>query len=521
MPCVCTPCPKVGEELGNSAFGIMLIASTLIGIGVLYKTYRRRSETKSAVWLFFLIVSSILWNITYALFYLLPEGALAILFIDLRYVFVMTSGILVYIFIYRTLNRRMLKRRILLMFLLLTAINLILVLANAKTGVFIAYSSFIEVNGIRALAETDGPGFYYHCIVSYVPLFLAAVIVIRRFIRLPKKYGRMLGWLFFGMMIVFAMTLLAVLGLLPYPIDLAPFGVQITMVMFYHALFNSKSMDIMFISRDIIFENTGSVILVLDTDGLIVDYNKLADAVAKRIQVTELIGMHCDEFIDKWRKSSQSYVFEEDPSIFSIVENEKDYHYQIQTNKMLGKNDYEIGSYMEIKNISPIMSLIHMLQDAAYYDSLTGLPNRNFYNKKSAEIDMPESLPLCVIVGDVNELKSINDTYGHVKGDTLLKWIASVLVRCAPDGATLFRMGGDEFVGLLPRTTEEGVEDYIKRIDDCIAGTDDPEFRPASIALGYKIKTSPDESIEDLMKAADFEMYTTKRNRRSRDATPG
>jgi len=514
------PCPKVGGELRNSAFGILLIASTLIGIGTFYKTYKRRSETKSAFWLLFLIVSAVLWNVAYALFYLLPEGDLAIFFVDLRYVFVMTSGILVFIFVYRTLNRQMLKRRVLWMFLLFAVIDLILVLANGQTGVFISYSGFIDVKGIRALAETDGPGFFYHCIFSYIPLLMAAVGVSRRYIRLPKKYGRMLGWLFFGMIIVFAMTLLAVLNLLPYPIDLAPFGVQITLLMFYHALFNSKSMDIMFISRDIIFENTGSVILVLDTDSLIVDFNKQADEVAKRIQITELIGMHCEEFIEKWQKSSHSYVFEEDQSIFSIVENEKDYHYQIQTNKMIGINDYEIGSYMEIKNISPIMSLIHMLQDAAYYDGLTGLPNRNLFIKKSIEIDTPESLPLCVIVGDVNELKSINDTYGHVKGDTLLKWIAAVLIQCAPDGATIFRMGGDEFVGLLPRTTEEDVEEYTKRINDCIAGTEDLELKTGSIALGYKIKTVPEESIEDLMKAADYEMYTTKRNRRSRNESP-
>ena len=469
----------------------------------------------SAIWLLGLIISAILWNVTYGLFYLLPEGDLAILFIDLRYVFVMTSGWLVYIFVYRTLNHQNIKTSVLLLISLFPVINLVLVLINSSTNIFIAYSGFIHVNGFRTLAETNGLGFFYHCVLSYVPFLLAAVFVVRRYIRLPLNNGRMLGWLFFGMVVVFALTLLAVLHLLPYPIDLAPFGVQLMLIMFYNALFNSKSMEMTFISRDIIFENAGSVILVLDTDGFIVDYNKLASTVAKRIRISDVAGMHSDEFIERWRGSSQSYVFEQDPSIFAIVENEMDFHYQIQVNDMLGKNDYIIGSYMEIKNISPIMSLIHMLQDAAYYDSLTGLPNRNYLNKMLPEIDKPESLPLCVVVGDVNGLKGVNDTYGHVKGDALLKWIASVLHECAPGDALFFRMGGDEFVGLCPRTTQEQAEDFIRRIDDYIVQTDDPELKSASIALGYKVKTEQVESIEDLVKAADYDMYTTKRNRRT------
>ena len=489
--------------------------SSLAGVFSFYITFRRRAETKAALWLMILIISVVLWSVTYALFYLLPKGNAAIVFIELRYVFVMTSGWLVYIFVYRTLNHQMFPKRILLLFSLFPIVDLVLLLANRRTGIFIVYSGFIEVNGIRALTETNGPGFFYHCVLSYIPLLLAAVSVIGRFIRLPKKHGRLLGLIFSGLLIVFTMTLFAIFGLLPYPIDLAPFGAQVLLLIFCHALFNSKSMDMMFISRDIIFNNASSVILVLDTGGFIVDYNNQASDVAKRIHITDMIGMHRDAFMEIWRLSSQSYVFEEDPSIFSIVENEKDYHYQIQISEMTEKNGHVIGSYMEIKNISPIMSLIHMLQDAAYYDSLTGLPNRNYFNRKSAEIDKPESLPLCVIVGDVNGLKGVNDTYGHVKGDVLLKWISTVLLECAPKDGFIFRMGGDEYIGLFPHTTDQEAQEYIKRVDDRVVLNDDPELKSVSIALGFKIKTKADERIEDLMKAADYEMYTTKGNRRA------
>ena len=498
-------------------FGLTLMASSLAGIAVFYKTFKRRKENRPAVWLLFLVVSAVLWTVTYALFYLLPKNDLALFFIDIRHLFVMTSSWLVFLFAYRTLNRKMFKRKTLLLFTIFPLINLALLLANRNTQIFIGYFGFFEVNGIRALTEAKHIGFAYHCVFSYAPFLLAVIIVVARFIRLPKKHGRLLGWLFFGMAIILALTMLALFELLPYPMDLAPFGVQITIVVYYLALFHSKSMDMMFISRNIIFENASSAILILDTNGLVVDYNKKADEVAKRLGIADLIGMHSDTFIESWQKSSHSYVFEEEPSIFAIVENEKDYHYQIQVNDMTGKNGVVIGSYMEIKNISPIMSLIHMLQDAAYYDNLTGLPNRNYFNKKLTEIDKPESLPLCVIVGDVNGLKGVNDSLGHVKGDALLKWISSMLIQCAPDDACFFRMGGDEFVGLLPHTTPEQTEDYIRQIENCVSESIDPELKSASIALGYKAKTLPDEQVEELIKAADVEMYKTKRNRRASD----
>jgi len=500
--------------MSDSLFGAILILSSLPGLFIFGKTYVRRRESESSIWLLLLIISSILWTVTYALFYLLPKGSLAIFFIDLRYSFVMLSSWFVFLLVYGTLNHQMFEKRTLMIFALIPLINSIFVLTNHKLHLFIDYGGFIVVNGMRALAETNGPGFFFHCIFSYFPLVYGAGIIVRRLLLVPPKYKTMLGLLFGAMLVIFAMTLLAVLGLLPYPIDLAPLAIQATLAAFYYTLFHSKSMDLMFISRDIIFENASSIILILETDGTVVDYNQRAFDIAERIQITDLIGTHGDTFIRQWQQSSQYHIFEEDPSVFSIVENETDYHYQILVNELVGRKGRIVGSYMEIKNISPIMTLIHMLQDAAYYDNLTGLPNRNYFQKRIVDVDKPEFLPICVIVGDVNGLKTVNDAYGHVKGDILLRLISTILLQGAPDGALLYRMGGDEFVGIFPCTTAEQADAYIRKTEERIGAMDDPELQAASIALGYKIKVDAGENIDDLIKAADYEMYVTKRNRR-------
>ena len=506
--------------MSDFIFGSALLLSSFVGIIIFFKTLKRRKQNESAVWLLLLDISALLWTFTYALFYLMPKGDMALLFIDIRYLFVMTSGWLAYLLIYQTLNHRMFLKRTLLLFSLFPIIDLFIVLTNRYTGFLINYSGFIEVNGIRALEETKNVGFIYHCVVSYIPFLLGAFMIARRLLHLPKKEKKQMCLLILGMLIIFTMTLLAVLNLLPYPIDLAPLGSHFMLAVFYYAMFNLKSMDMMFISRDFIFENASSVILILDTDGTIVDYNKQALKMSKLACIDDMIGMHSDQFVKMWQDSSHCHIFEEDPSIFTMVKNQTDRHHQIQVSEMTGKRGDLIGFYMEIKDISPIMSRVHMLQDFAYYDDLTGLPNRNFFQKKLAQIDRPESLPLCVMVGDINGLKTINDTYGHVKGDVLLKRMSSILLRHAPDDALFFRMGGDEFVGLFPRTTAEQSQGFIQKIENFSSQIDDPDLKYASITLGFKIKTSLDERIEDMIKAADSEMYATKRNRRQSASIP-
>ena len=94
------------------------------------------------------------------------------------------------------------------------------------------------------------------------------------------------------------------------------------------------------------------------------------------------------------------------------------------------------------------------LRRAAFYDALTGLPNRRLFLERLREAcgegRAPRSASPCVMFVDLDRLKSVNDTAGHRVGDELLREIGDRLVKCAPEGATVSRFGGDEFLLLLP-----------------------------------------------------------------------
>ena len=92
-------------------------------------------------------------------------------------------------------------------------------------------------------------------------------------------------------------------------------------------------------------------------------------------------------------------------------------------------------------------------------DELTGLFNvRYFFNELKAEIDRADrySSPLSLIFVDIDDFKNYNDTYGHLDGDQVLRKIAQVIQSCMRGPDSAYRYGGDEFVGILPETREQG-----------------------------------------------------------------
>jgi len=143
-----------------------------------------------------------------------------------------------------------------------------------------------------------------------------------------------------------------------------------------------------------------------------------------------------------------------------------------------------------------------------FHDKLTGLYNRAFLEEEIERVDTVRQLPISIIMGDLNNLKLINDTYGHETGDQLIKRAAEMINNSCRKEDIIARWGGDEFVVLLPQTTVEKSEDIIRRINDQIA-TEEGELA-VSISLGTAAKTAKDEDLMAVLSKAEDRMYKNK-----------
>lgn len=145
----------------------------------------------------------------------------------------------------------------------------------------------------------------------------------------------------------------------------------------------------------------------------------------------------------------------------------------------------------------------------SYHDSLTGLHNRVFFEKRIAELDDPAFLPLSIINADINGLKLVNDTFGHKQGDVLLKKFARILQGIEAETRHVFRWGGDEFIVILAGTDLHEAELFARRIrQECESSEEMP--LQLSISLGISDRTSMDKSMSDLLRDVEDMMYRNK-----------
>jgi diguanylate cyclase (GGDEF)-like protein/PAS domain S-box-containing protein len=170
------------------------------------------------------------------------------------------------------------------------------------------------------------------------------------------------------------------------------------------------------------------------------------------------------------------------------------------------------GVAIVFRDISDKLKKQKEIEFLSYHDYLTGLYNRRYMDQAIQDLDKDRYLPLGFMFFDVNNLKEMNNEHGHQAGDDLLKKVCRLIESSIESKDILGRMGGDEFLLVLPNTTEDDVYTLKHKLIDAF---DQEEFRSTklSVALGYAIKTNADDDVYYIMKVADDFMYYHKRSK--------
>ena len=168
-----------------------------------------------------------------------------------------------------------------------------------------------------------------------------------------------------------------------------------------------------------------------------------------------------------------------------------------------------IGCVLVFRDFSERKEKQRRIEYLSFHDQLTGLYNRRFFEEELKRIDVARNLPLSFIYADVNGLKIINDAFGHEAGDELIEQVAQVLkTECRADDI-IARIGGDEFVILLPKTPEASVEKLVGRISEIINRHSIMNVQ-VSVSFGWDTKTKAAQSAMEVMKSAENLMYQRK-----------
>ena len=172
-----------------------------------------------------------------------------------------------------------------------------------------------------------------------------------------------------------------------------------------------------------------------------------------------------------------------------------------------GHVEFVVCSAIDITDQREAEKIIYHL---TYYDELTNLYNRRFFNKELERLTNQKHVPLSIIMIDVNGLKVVNDTYGHLEGDKYLKLIAEILKKSCKKTDVISRWGGDEFIILMPNAMKKDTDNIIKRIKERCDHAKFREELPMSVAIGAATKTDIDQDINNIITEAESRMYSHK-----------
>ena len=190
-----------------------------------------------------------------------------------------------------------------------------------------------------------------------------------------------------------------------------------------------------------------------------------------------------------------------------------------------GAQDYLVKGDLEVNQF--VRSLLfsierhrsrRMLQTLSLSDELTGLLNRRGFLSlaaKHVKIAQRAGWELLVFFIDLDELKSINDSFGHPEGDQALRTVATILRNTFRTSDVMARIGGDEFIVLAINATDSCIDTIISRLHQNIKQCNS-NGKPYRVSISYGVaRCNPNEqiSLEDMMAEADQALYANKRNK--------
>lgn len=197
--------------------------------------------------------------------------------------------------------------------------------------------------------------------------------------------------------------------------------------------------------------------------------------------------------VTRWRHKDGHYIWMED-----------------YPNPIYDDNGKYIGVEGVCRDISEKVELEKKLRFLTYYDSLTGVRNRMFFDEEIKKIDSEVDIPVGMISCDIDNLKDTNDNYGHNAGDTLIKKVATLLLKSITDDMFIARVGGDEFAIIIKNTSYCEVKKLCNDIKDMIDEHNSVNDCKVKVSIGYAFSEKSIGQMALLIKNADKRMYAEK-----------
>lgn len=263
---------------------------------------------------------------------------------------------------------------------------------------------------------------------------------------------------------------------------------------------------------DLILENAPLGINALTTDLRLV----VVGATTKRMigrPLDEIIGFHCYDLMGQYRndpsRSGLERACDSCPCLRALATGETTEHVRKSRDDLV----VHLTAVPLLESDGTVVGVLEMVDDISdkVIDPLTKVHNYRYYGDMTAQEGyraMRYETPLSLLALDLNHFKRVNDTFGHLFGDQVLRRVAQAVVESVRESDHVCRIGGDEFAVIAPHTTSQEAETLAQRIETAIA----ERFAEFDLALSVGVASYPKDTTDpaELREIADMRLYELK-----------
>ncbi|MDD4211506.1 MAG: diguanylate cyclase, partial [Clostridia bacterium] len=266
---------------------------------------------------------------------------------------------------------------------------------------------------------------------------------------------------------------------------------------------------------------------VISTDNLgnVIIFNQKAEQITGLV-ASDCIGKNLDDVLSitdefgkkRYNITQQMLLNKKNEKIpaYLIVRTKKGKRIlvEISISKIIQTDNNISGLVLAFRNYESKKIKEEKIKTLSNTDHLTKLYNRRYFEKETVKLNNSNVLPLSILMIDINGLKLINDAFGHKYGDIVLKQAANIFKNCCKNKGFAARVGGDEFVVVLPHCDEIDSKKIVNKINKNIEIKSKQNQKNLGVILsasiGLATKISKEQDMEEVFKEAEDNMYRYK-----------
>lgn len=402
---------------------------------------------------------------------------------------------------------------------LIPVLTFFLVMTNEMHHLYYKSVELVSYKNHFVVELHKGLFYYVFVLNSYVVLVFSIYSLMKTWNNSKNNLKLQNKLLLMGALIAASCNIVYLLKLMPNNYDLTPIGFGVMSYFWFLGIFKYNYLDLKEQVRIASFDKIRETIFVIDKEYKIIDFNNAASLVFEFMDRVN-IGNRIDNYdfgkiiIENLHKDSFELVL-------NIENKNRQYEFR-KTELFINEN---LLAYVYVcSDVTSTNSMITNLSYLATHDFLTGIYNRmNFLNLAEIELDRARRYQgeFALVMLDIDHFKHVNDTYGHMAGDEVIKGLTSSIETRLRTTDVFGRLGGEEFLILLPETSLDGASIFAEKLRKSV------ELFPfhlaeqtihitISLGISYYSYNMEDITIGDIMELADRAVYESKNSGRNK-----